>query len=1080
MNIRIKPSTYGVLKIFLLLTIQCYSIFSIQGQNWNSINLNTWNNLTGVDFANDSVGFISGESGTLFKTVDSGSTWVDVFNLSNIHLKTVHCIDQDTVYVGGESKLYKSTDGGVTWTDLMQNSDITRVYFVTPKHGYYFKRIGVFCASSTNPNGSYWYYFDLYETNNYGKSWNRTNVNPSFRKDDIQFTSDSVGYLITSTIRQPWPHCGLDFGVTYYKTVNAGANWQTANRNSNKWYDNGFFIDDTNGFYLADGEIVQTNDGGISANRTRSNSYSISNNNSPFRQNISNFSFIDQHQGYFLSRNKIYKSSTQGVIWTNDFTATENLNTAYYQPNGMSYIVGDSGTVLRKNTPVQLLNDSIYLVSIDSNNLNFDTVSVGLEKMLLLNIANLGNMSLDLSVSSSSVFPMKLEGASGFDTLINSFTLPPLYDTTIEIVFQPTSNSLFIDSLHIYSTLANVNRYGVELKGVGSSNLIGEINDSLTVCADTVWLVGDVKVNEGATLTICPGTVISSKGPFQLEVYGQIRALGLKNDSIHFTSTTSSWKGIKFRNMSNSDSSVFMYCSVNKSSEYGIEASNPLSSIFNLSYSNLSIQHCNIHANGGGIYASNSLYICIDKSSIHDNSSENGAGICLVNSTAQITKNLVYNNRSSRDGGGIRIASAYDRIASNINQNVIFNNTASLKGGGIACDRSSPKIFNNTICNNDASQGSELACFGGNVASNPNVVNSILFGTDSNQIYIQSRWWPISNPSFSYCNIQSTKDQYDNTTNTNHQPIFIQPTLTKGQTDTPYGFNWDLKPQSPCINSGLLNNAVDSFDIRGYRRIIGDTIDVGAYESKAKSSDFNASCSIDSLQLTTYPLTVEVPTFQWAFNNVPIPNETSSSFTIDPFYLSNNGFYSCNLFYQNDTVIGFYSYIQVDSIKPIISSQSDTIQPIQLGDSVRLVVNSDFGNTHEWYLDNQLIPLETGNTFIISSANLADTGTYHCIVLNGCGQTRAKPIRVSLTVGLAENSKIETVELFPNPVQNELFIRSKSTNLERLDIIDVNGKIVSTLHHIQNKVTISHLKAGFYLFKFQTNQGVLLKKVIKQ
>ena len=100
--------------------------------------------------------------------------------------------------------------------------------------------------------------------------------------------------------------------------------------------------------------------------------------------------------------------------------------------------------------------------------------------------------------------------------------------------------------------------------------------------------------------------------------------------------------------------------------------------------------------------------------------------------------------------------------------------------------------------------------------------------------------------------------------------------------------------------------------------------------------------------------------------------------------------------------------------------------------------------------------------------------------MNGCGQTRAKPIRVSLTVGLAENSKIETVELFPNPVQNELFIRSKSTNLERLDIIDVNGKIVSTLHHIQNKVTISHLKAGFYLFKFQTNQGVLLKKVIKQ
>jgi len=74
-----------------------------------------------------------------------------------------------------------------------------------------------------------------------------------------------------------------------------------------------------------------------------------------------------------------------------------------------------------------------------------------------------------------------------------------------------------------------------------------------------------------------------------------------------------------------------------------------------------------------------------------------GGGIHCFNSSPRIINNFITKNFASDDGGGIYCEKASPFISTNVIQ---FNET--LQGGGIYCDGSSPTISNNTIAGNKA------------------------------------------------------------------------------------------------------------------------------------------------------------------------------------------------------------------------------------------------------------------------------------------------------------------------------------------------------------------------------------------
>ena len=86
-------------------------------------------------------------------------------------------------------------------------------------------------------------------------------------------------------------------------------------------------------------------------------------------------------------------------------------------------------------------------------------------------------------------------------------------------------------------------------------------------------------------------------------------------------------------------------------------------------------------------------------------------------------------------------------------------------------------------------------------------------------------------------------------------------------------------------------------------------------------------------------------------------------------------------------------------------------------------------------------------------------------------------IRVENETGIPD-IEAEKISVYPNPTSGELRIKSNELRIEKVEILDVTGKIVLTSG--KTTIDISHLLSGIYFIKMQIASGVLVKKVIKE
>ena len=81
-----------------------------------------------------------------------------------------------------------------------------------------------------------------------------------------------------------------------------------------------------------------------------------------------------------------------------------------------------------------------------------------------------------------------------------------------------------------------------------------------------------------------------------------------------------------------------------------------------------------------------------------------------------------------------------------------------------------------------------------------------------------------------------------------------------------------------------------------------------------------------------------------------------------------------------------------------------------------------------------------------------------------------------------EESLFNTINLFPNPVQNQLVINSPIAPITTVNVYDLNGRLVKTLSSENTNnlnLDLSVLQEGLYLVEINTTQGVLTKKIIR-
>jgi len=71
-----------------------------------------------------------------------------------------------------------------------------------------------------------------------------------------------------------------------------------------------------------------------------------------------------------------------------------------------------------------------------------------------------------------------------------------------------------------------------------------------------------------------------------------------------------------------------------------------------------------------------------------------------------------------------------------------------------------------------------------------------------------------------------------------------------------------------------------------------------------------------------------------------------------------------------------------------------------------------------------------------------------------------------------------TVNVFPNPTDNQLYIQTDAT-IQQIDIFNINGQQINTTPIREAILSVGHLADGLYLLRITTENGVVMKKFIK-
>ena len=178
--------------------------------------------LSGVYFVDAFTGWVVGELGIVFKSVDGGATWTSQPSGSMSDLLAVHFLDASTGWaVGKIGTVLKSVDGGATWTPQQSGSraDLTGVQFVDTNTGWV---VGGGIMRKTVDGGA---------------TWKPQTIDTSEGVYALHYVDANRGWAVGSR--------GL-----MAKTVDGGATWtiQVRPYDGAATFDNVFFVDDSFGY----------------------------------------------------------------------------------------------------------------------------------------------------------------------------------------------------------------------------------------------------------------------------------------------------------------------------------------------------------------------------------------------------------------------------------------------------------------------------------------------------------------------------------------------------------------------------------------------------------------------------------------------------------------------------------------------------------------------------------------------------------------------------------------------------------------------------------------------------------------
>jgi len=291
------------------------------------------------------------------------------------------------------------------------------------------------------------------------------------------------------------------------------------------------------------------------------------------------------------------------------------------------------------------------------------------------------------------------------------------------------------------------------------------------------------------------------------------------------------------------------------------------------------------------------------------------------------------------------------------------------------------------------------------------------------------------------------------TSNFNYTPFNFS--ITKNG----YKYRCKIKSANPCTQ--IVYTAAAEVSVMG---IIYQPVSIS---STCKGDTI--SFSVNALNATSY---------QWLESGNPISNGgVYSGVTTDSLVLSgvdnalNGSSYQCVVTGVCGSITSSYANLStvLGGPKPIINVNGGT----DLNQNPNITLYANYGGTnYEWYLDGVLV---SGSS---SSLALTQQGAYTLVIIqNGCRSEESDPVIIT---GIENYAIIQNLKIYPNPVTSQLnVVSTTSLKIERVEMLDVTGKVVKNITQNFTKIDVSSLQRGVYFVKIYTDKGVGNQRIIK-
>lgn len=295
----------------------------LSAQGWLAQNSGTTRHLWGVFFTDSSTGTAVGDSGTILRTTDGGTTWLAQSSGTTNTLFSVFFTDVNTgTAAGADGTILRTTNGGVTWVRQasgMTNFELLGVSFVGPNTG-----------SVVGPG------FDggtILRTTNGGETWlsQSSGIGLPFYIRGVFLLDADTGFAVG------------DGGITL-RTANGGTRWTIQQISGVTNSLNGISFSTTRyGTVVGnDGVVAHTTDGG--------ETWTIQPSGTTRR--LRGVSFTDCNTGTVVGdAGTILRTTDAGATWTNQRSGTtESLTSVSFTDFNNGTVVGLSGKILRTTT----------------------------------------------------------------------------------------------------------------------------------------------------------------------------------------------------------------------------------------------------------------------------------------------------------------------------------------------------------------------------------------------------------------------------------------------------------------------------------------------------------------------------------------------------------------------------------------------------------------------------------------------------------------------------------------------------------------------------------------------------------